>query len=703
MDGTMNKAMAEQALTFSASADLATAETSVAAAGIRLIEDGEIRRMRERIERQFRTNRTLGRMVRKLLVDRAEARPVEVVPKLPVATLAQQPLRRPRSAEDPWWPAGPLAPAPSLSAPAGHDCYSIGDAIDETVGISVLGLAGEDLERVVTDVADQQLQHKGFKPVFLTDQPDFLPFVSRGYAFEYLSDFRSYLDPDPDEARSGRLSALVRKWGLSEVVSRDGMRGPNRGHAPLAGLIRHNTGMSQACHRDRFQWVVETLRIALATERYDVAEPLAEYVLTFFDTLSKANQGAAARVLCRKFIAFGEGDRLRRFLFKNIAQVKKDDSLFTWFSVLCTSDSHFAPELAQLPSGKPNSYYISKRMAAAGEQAVPNLLTASDGATTNGNLLMANHFAQRGDPALYKMFVNRVIAAEGRPALSQVTFGRGNVLGHLAFDTPQPAREQHELVSVIMSAYNAADTIAYAARSILSQSHGNLELLICDDGSTDHTPKILAELRRDSRVRLFRSVAQQGTYNIRNNLIREARGTYLTFQDSDDFAFPDRIERQLAFLKREGAAAVAAQWFRITGDGEFVFSSEHAVARLAVVSLFAPRRVFERFGPYRPARFGADTEFYEGLRMRLGTDAVKLMPSPVIFGLSSATSLTRSAGIEATEDGFRAPARRAYAAAAARQRHLGGAHAGLPSPREVLEAHGVLMADAGVGLLEPGA
>jgi glycosyltransferase involved in cell wall biosynthesis len=254
-----------------------------------------------------------------------------------------------------------------------------------------------------------------------------------------------------------------------------------------------------------------------------------------------------------------------------------------------------------------------------------------------------------------------------------------------------------------MSAYNAADTIAYAVRSILGQSHGNLELLICDDGSTDHTPKILAELRKDPRVRLFRSEAQQGTYNIRNNLIREARGTYLTFQDSDDFAFPDRIERQLAFLKREGAAAVAAQWFRITGDGEFVFSSEHAVARLAVVSLFAPRRVFERFGPYRSARFGADTEFYEGLRMRLGTDAVKLMPSPVLFGLSSATSLTRSAGIEASEDGFRAPARRAYAAAAARQRQMGGAHVGLPSPGEVLEAHGVLMADAGVSQLEPGA
>lgn len=701
MDGTMNKAVAEQALTFSIPAGLA-AEGSAASLGVRTMGDGERRRLRERIERQFRTNRTLSRMVRKLLADKTEAQPAEVVPKLPVATLAQQPLRRSLGTEDPWWPAAPIAPESPLVAPAGDDCYSIGDAIEETVGVSVLGLGGEDLERIVANVAEEQLQHKRFKPVFLTDQPDFLPFTSRGYAFEYLSDFRGYLKANPGDERSDRLALLSRKWGMSEVVSRDDRRGPNRSHQPLAALLRHNAGMSPACHGDRFQWIIETLRIALATERYDVAEPLAEYVLTFFNRLSKANQATAAKVLCRKFIAFGESDALRRFLFKNVAQVKKDDSLFTWFSVHCTSEAQFASELSVLPSGKPNSYYISKRMAVAGELVVPNLLTAGDGATTGGNLLLANHFAQRRDPALYKMFVNRVIATEGRPALSRVTLGRDNVLGHLAFETARPAPAQHELVSVIMSAYNAADTIAYAVRSILGQSYGNLELLICDDGSTDHTPKILAELRKDPRVRLFRSEAQQGTYNIRNNLIREARGTYLTFQDSDDFAFPDRIECQLAFLKREGAAAVAAQWFRITGDGEFVFSSEHAVARLAVVSLFAPRRLFERFGPYRPARFGADTEFYEGLRMRLGTDAVKLMPSPVIFGLSSATSLTRSAGIEATEDGFRAPVRRAYAAAAARQRQVGGAHAGLPSPGEVLEAHGVLMADAGVSPLEPG-
>lgn len=702
MDGTMNKQIAMQDLSVVSPAEFDVAATSPTTPATGVHESNELWLLRERVERQHRTNRTLSRMVRKLLGDKAEAKPVPVVPRLPAATLAQHPAHRPDAADDPWWPSGPVAPVAPLAAPAGHDCYSLEDDGEPAIGISVMGLTGAELEQVVAEIAGRQLQQKDFRPVFLTDQPDFMPFVARGYAFEYLSGFRGYLETDADGQRADRIAALTRKWGLREIVSRDRPGGSSGPH-PLAGLIRHNAGMSQGCHQDRFKWVIETLRIALATERYDVVEGLTDYVLAFFDRLSPANQGAAARVICRKHIAFGEREKLRRFLFKNIGKVKKDDNLFTWFSVHCTPEDRFNPEFAQLPSGKPNAYYISKRLAAAGEEAMPTLLAAVDGPALSANLLLANHFALHRDAPLYRMFVNRVIARDGGTALSRVGFGRGNVLAHLAFERPRPARAQHELVSVIMSAYNAADTLGYAVRSILNQSHGNLELLICDDCSTDETPAILAELSEDPRVRLFRSADRQGTYNIRNNLIGEARGSYVTFQDADDFAFPDRIQRQLAFLKQEGAAAVVAQWFRVTGDGEFVFSSEHAVARLAVVSLFAPKQVFERFGPYRPARFGADTEFYESLRIRLGTDAVKLMPVPVIFGLSSSTSLTRSSGIEATEDGFRAPARRAYAAAAARQRHMGGAEAGLPSPHEVLDAHGNLMSDAGVLALETGA
>jgi hypothetical protein len=446
-------------------------------------------------------------------------------------------------------------------------------------------------------------------------------------------------------------------------------------------------------HHDRFGWIIETLRLALSTERFDAVEGLAAYLLGFFDRIDKTHQLAAVRVLCRKFIAFGELENLRRFLFKNIAHVRKDDQLYTWFSVYCTDADLYLDEFAQLPSGKANSYYIGKRIAAAGDRILPQLMAAADGSVPNANLLLANYFAARRDANLYRMFVNRSLAKHGAARLSKVGLDK-NVLSTIAFERPEASRHD-ELVSVIMSVFNAADTVAYAVRSILDQSHGNLELLICDDCSTDDSAKILGRLQHDPRVRLFRSKGQQGTYGIRNALLEQAKGAYVTFQDSDDLAFPDRIARQLDFLKRRGAAAVVGQWYRVTPAGEFVFSSDQHVARLAVVSLLGARELFERFGPYQPSRIGADTELYERLRMTLGSETVTLMQSPVLFGLASANSLTRSAGIEATEDGFRAPARRSYAAAATRQRHLGGINAG-PPIEEILKANGIFMPQTGI-------
>jgi hypothetical protein len=658
----------------------------------------EMRRLRELVERYSRAHRALGSLIRKTVDPDSKTRYVEISPQLPVASIGQHP-RRSFLPHDASWSAEPLRPDEPLRAHPGDDCSSLADATVDVVGISVLGLRGDDLEQIVASVAKEQSKSRDFKPVFLTDSPDFSSFVSRGYSFEYISSFREYLTLNDEAIRAARRDSIAAKWGIVRFIHRDDARRVNRNHPPLAALSKHNADMSRAVHNDRFAWIIETLRIAISMERFDVAEGAANYLLTFFNDLAKDNVIPAAKVLCRKFIAFGEVEQLRQFLFKNIAAVKKDDSLFTWFSTYCTGNAEFLSEFATLPSGKPNSYYISKRMAVAGDQAVPNLLATGERATPNTNLLLANFFATRGDSSLYRMFVNRVLGKHGAALLAKAALGQDNILDNISFEQPPPAPDQHDLVSIIMSAHNSAATLGYAARSILAQSYGNLELLICDDDSSDATRAELEKLRADPRVRFFRSRGQQGTYGVRNSLLPETRGTYVTFHDSDDFALPDRIERQLKFLKQEGAAAVAAQWFRVTSGGEFVFSSDHAVARIAVVSLLAPREVFERFGPYRQARFGADTEFYEKLRMTLGVDSVRLMPTPVILGLASANSLTRSPGIEATEDGYRAPARRSYAAAAARLRQT-GEHPGLPAIEDALAELGILLPHTGAETLE---
>jgi hypothetical protein len=643
-------------------------ETSALYSAPRQASDSEIEGLRLTVERQFRTNRTLLGLLELRTDPKAQSKRADMSPRISRAGWTTRPVRRVGPGKPEIWPHRAVTPATALVPAVGFECQSLNGSEAEAVVISVLGLTGKDLDSVVASVAREQQPGAMFRPVFLTDQTDVSAFTSRGFAFEYVRQQKPFSEEarGPESARSTHF--YVRKWGASRIVNRDNARSLDRDYPPLALVAKHNAEMSRACHTDRFAWMAETLRIALASERYDAAGGLADYLLASFDRIAATTQIAVARGLCRKFVAFGEIEALRRFLFKNYTRLASDDNLFTLFSVYCTSEQEFVPALAKLPSGKLNSYYISKRSEPAGDHILPLYLGATESTAPNVNFLLANYFASRKDRDLYRMFVNRGLAKIVQTQLKKVSFDCSNVLGAMHFDHQTAAPHQHDLVSVIMSCHNSAETVHYAAKSILEQSYGRLELLICDDNPANDTLQALGALRGDARVRLFRSNVAQGTYNIRNNLIRQARGSLITFHDSDDLALPDRLEKQVAFLRERDVAAVYGQWYRVTRSGEFVFSSEHSVARISVVSLLGQRGVFEAAGPYRSASFGADTEFLENLRMRFGTNAVPNMQVPLIFGLSSEMSLTRRAGMEATEDGYRSAARRIYAAASARTR-----------------------------------
>ena len=91
-------------------------------------------------------------------------------------------------------------------------------------------------------------------------------------------------------------------------------------------------------------------------------------------------------------------------------------------------------------------------------------------------------------------------------------------------------------VSVIMPAFNTEKYIERSVKSVLSQTHGNLELLVVDDGSTDRTGNILRRLaREDARVRVIRT-ENHGPAEARNTALAQiAEDTdYVTFLDADD-------------------------------------------------------------------------------------------------------------------------------------------------------------------------
>ncbi len=104
------------------------------------------------------------------------------------------------------------------------------------------------------------------------------------------------------------------------------------------------------------------------------------------------------------------------------------------------------------------------------------------------------------------------------------------------------------IVDVLMPAYNAAETIRESIESLRAQSLQDIRIIVVDDGSTDDTPAILADFAaKDSRVVVVTQV-NAGIVEARNEALRHAQADIIACLDSDDIAFPDRLERTLAYL-----------------------------------------------------------------------------------------------------------------------------------------------------------
>ena len=117
--------------------------------------------------------------------------------------------------------------------------------------------------------------------------------------------------------------------------------------------------------------------------------------------------------------------------------------------------------------------------------------------------------------------------------------------------------DHSELVSVIMPAYNSARTLEDAASSVLEQTYENIELLIADDYSSDDTSEICQALAsKDSRVHVITNTSNQGALKTRLKVIREAKGEWIAFLDSDDLWKPDKLSKQLALRNDTGCDLV---------------------------------------------------------------------------------------------------------------------------------------------------
>lgn len=127
--------------------------------------------------------------------------------------------------------------------------------------------------------------------------------------------------------------------------------------------------------------------------------------------------------------------------------------------------------------------------------------------------------------------------------------------------------KKETLISVIVPVYNIMDCLERCVKSICAQTWENLEILLVDDGSTDGTGALCDQLaKKDGHIRVFHK-ENGGSSSARNLGIREAKGEWLGFVDSDDWIEPQMYERLLEAALFSGASIAQASRDEIDEEG----------------------------------------------------------------------------------------------------------------------------------------
>lgn len=126
-----------------------------------------------------------------------------------------------------------------------------------------------------------------------------------------------------------------------------------------------------------------------------------------------------------------------------------------------------------------------------------------------------------------------------------------------------------ELVSIIMPSYNTGKYIVESIESVLRQTYSNWELIIVDDCSTDNTDEVVASYLNDSRIKYLKNEKNSGAAVSRNYALREAKGKWIAFLDSDDLWLPDKLKKQIQFMKNNNYYFSYTD-YRIQHNGEWI-------------------------------------------------------------------------------------------------------------------------------------
>lgn len=212
-------------------------------------------------------------------------------------------------------------------------------------------------------------------------------------------------------------------------------------------------------------------------------------------------------------------------------------------------------------------------------------------------------------------------------------------------------------VSVIIPTWNRADTVVLAIESALRQTHAPLEVLVCDDASTDDTEERVRRMS-DPRIRWLPGPRGGRPAIPRNRGLAAARGEWLALLDSDDEWLPDKLEAQLRAVAKSGRLASCTNaWRIVAGVRQSAPLLDHPPTVLALDTMLAGNIVVcssalihrsvmpMAEGFPEPELFTAIEDYAMWLRVSALTDFDCLATPHVLYRDDPAGSL-RAAGIE---------------------------------------------------------
>ena len=121
------------------------------------------------------------------------------------------------------------------------------------------------------------------------------------------------------------------------------------------------------------------------------------------------------------------------------------------------------------------------------------------------------------------------------------------------------------LVSIIMPLYNCEQYIAKSIESVINQTYQDWDLLVVDDCSTDKSVEVVKSFN-DKRIKLLSNEHNSGAALSRNYALREAKGKWIAFLDSDDTWLPTKLEEQLQFMNENNYSFTYSDYRICNGD-----------------------------------------------------------------------------------------------------------------------------------------